>query len=123
MFGIGTQELLLILLVVLLLFGASRIPAALGGLGKGIKEFKKGVKSDADDEVSAPTSAEAPAMAQQLRSGLGKQVRLLPDGTLEVGVAEGATLVEVDQMWATIQDAESTGKIPLVAVKRIVFRT
>lgn len=123
MFGIGTQELLLILLVVLLLFGASRIPAALGGLGKGIKEFKKGVKSDADDEAPAPTSAEAPGVAQQLRSGVGKQVRLLPDGTLEVGVADGATLVEVDQIWATIQDAESTGKIPLVAVKRIVFRT
>lgn len=123
MFGIGTQELLLILLVVLLLFGASRIPAALGGLGKGIKEFKKGVKSDADDDAPASTSAEATGVAQQLRSGLGKQVRLLPDGTLEVGVADGATLVEVDQIWATIQDAESTGKIPLVAVKRIVFRT
>jgi sec-independent protein translocase protein TatA len=123
MFGIGTQELLLILLVVLLLFGASRIPAALGGLGKGIKEFKKGVKSDPDDDAPAATSAEAPGVAQQLRSGLGKQVRLLPDGTLEVGVADGATLVEVDQIWATIQDAESTGKIPLVAVKRIVFRT
>lgn len=123
MFGIGTQELLLILLVVLLLFGASRIPAALGGLGKGIKEFKKGMRSDGSEDAPPGASAESPAMAQQLRSGLGKQVRLLPDGTLEVGVAEGATLVEVDQMWATIQDASSTGKIPLVAVKRIVFRT
>ena len=41
MFGIGTQELLLILLVVLLLFGARRIPSALGGLGKGIRELKR----------------------------------------------------------------------------------
>jgi sec-independent protein translocase protein TatA len=123
MFGIGTQELLLILLVILLLFGASRIPAALGGLGKGIREFKKGMRTEDADEVAQGGAPAAPAMAQQLRSGLGKQVRLLPDGTLEVGVAEGATLVEVDQMWATIQDAESTGKIPLVAVKRIVFRT
>jgi len=122
MFGIGTQEVLLILLVILLLFGATRIPAALGGLGKGIREFKKGMRTDAPDEDESATP-EAPAVAQQLRSGLGKQVRLLPDGTLEVGVAEGATLVEVDQMWATIQDASSTGKIPLVAVKRIVFRT
>jgi hypothetical protein len=47
---------------------------------------------------------------------------LLPDGTLEVGVEQGATLVQVDQVWATIQDENSTGKIPLVSVKRIVFR-
>jgi sec-independent protein translocase protein TatA len=52
MFGIGTQELLLILLVVLLLFGARRIPSALGGLGKGIREFKKGLKGDEDEAAS-----------------------------------------------------------------------
>ncbi|HHW96476.1 MAG: twin-arginine translocase TatA/TatE family subunit [Myxococcota bacterium] len=115
MFGIGTQELLLILLVVLLLFGARRIPSALGGLGKGIREFKKGLKGDEDEAAS-------PEIVAQLKTGLGKQIRLLPDGTLEVGVEQGATLVQVDQVWATIQDENSTGKIPLVSVKRIVFR-
>ena len=119
MFGIGTTELILIVLVILLLFGASRLPAALGGLGKGIKEFKKAVRGD--DETPAG-GAEQPQVADQLRAGLGKHVRILPDGTIEIGVPEGATLVEVDQGWATLQDASSTTKVPLVSVKRIVFK-
>lgn len=42
--GIGTTELLLILLVVLLLFGAMQIPKLMRGLSSGIKEFKKGLR-------------------------------------------------------------------------------
>ena len=41
--GIGVQELLLIFLVLLLLFGAKKIPEIAKGLGKSVKEFKKGV--------------------------------------------------------------------------------
>jgi sec-independent protein translocase protein TatA len=44
MFGIGWQELLLIALIVLLLFGARRIPEVMRSLGKGIRELKKGMK-------------------------------------------------------------------------------
>ncbi|WP_073228348.1 twin-arginine translocase TatA/TatE family subunit [Pedobacter caeni] len=40
--AIGTQEIVLILLAVLLLFGGKKIPELMGGLGKGIKEFKNG---------------------------------------------------------------------------------
>ena len=47
--GIGAQELLLILLVVLLLFGAKRIPEFAQGLGKGIREFKKAVRETKDE--------------------------------------------------------------------------
>ena len=42
MFGLGTQELMVILLIVLLLFGAQKIPELMRGLGKGVSEFKKG---------------------------------------------------------------------------------
>lgn len=42
--GIGWQEITLILLVVLLLFGAKKIPEVMRSFGKGIKEFKKGMK-------------------------------------------------------------------------------
>ncbi|OGC42157.1 hypothetical protein A2Y85_00980 [candidate division WOR-3 bacterium RBG_13_43_14] len=41
--NIGWQEILLILLIVLLLFGARKIPDLARSLGKGIKEFKKGM--------------------------------------------------------------------------------
>ena len=50
MFGLGPQEIILILLVVLLLFGAKKIPEVARGLGKGIREFKKAAK-EIEDEV------------------------------------------------------------------------
>lgn len=43
-FGIGMQELLLILLILVLLFGASKLPELARALGKALREFKKGAK-------------------------------------------------------------------------------
>ena len=50
MFGMGHWEILIILLVVLLIFGAKRIPEMAQGMGKGIREFRKAVR-DVQDEV------------------------------------------------------------------------
>ena len=50
MFGLGTWEVLLILLILLLLFGARRLPEIGGSLGKGIREFKSSVK-DVEGDV------------------------------------------------------------------------
>jgi len=47
--GFGIQEILLILLIILLLFGAKRLPEIARGMGKSIKEFKKGVKDIEED--------------------------------------------------------------------------
>ena len=41
--GIGTQELLIICVIVLLLFGGKKIPELMKGLGKGVKSFKDGM--------------------------------------------------------------------------------
>ncbi len=41
--NLGWQEILLILLIVLVLFGAKKIPELARGLGKGVREFKKGL--------------------------------------------------------------------------------
>ncbi len=49
MFKFGMGELVVILLIVLLLFGASRLPEIARALGKSIKEFKKGTKEAIDD--------------------------------------------------------------------------
>ncbi len=48
MFGIGTQEILVIALIILLLFGGKKIPELMKGLGKGVKSFKEGM-NDLDD--------------------------------------------------------------------------
>lgn len=45
MFGMGTQEILIVLVVVGLLFGAKRLPELARGLGEGIREFKSTVSS------------------------------------------------------------------------------
>lgn len=47
--NIGTPEVLLIVLAILILFGAKKIPDFAKGLGKGMKEFKKAIKEVEDD--------------------------------------------------------------------------
>ena len=47
--GIGAQELILIFLVILLLFGAKRIPEIASGLGKGLREFKRAMRETQDE--------------------------------------------------------------------------
>lgn len=46
MFGLGYQELMIILVIVLLLFGAQKLPELARGLGKSMSEFKKGQAED-----------------------------------------------------------------------------
>jgi sec-independent protein translocase protein TatA len=53
MFGLGYQELLLILVIVLILFGAQRLPDLARSLGSSVKEFKKGVTEISKDDAAA----------------------------------------------------------------------
>lgn len=50
LFGIGMQEVLIIALIVLLLFGGKKIPELMKGLGKGVKSFKDGMKEIETDD-------------------------------------------------------------------------
>ena len=55
MFGLKGQELLIILLIVLLIFGAAKLPALARSLGASAKEFRKGVEEGTDTESDTQT--------------------------------------------------------------------
>jgi TatA/E family protein of Tat protein translocase len=63
MFGMGPWEIILILVVVLLVFGAKRIPEIAQSLGKGITEFKRGVK-DVQTEIENNVNTAPPPEPQ-----------------------------------------------------------
>jgi len=50
MFNLGVPELLIILFLILLLFGAKKLPDLASGLGKGLREFKKATQGVDEDE-------------------------------------------------------------------------
>ena len=56
MFGFGVSELLIIFFIILILFGAKKIPQLGSGLGEGIKNFTKSFKSSDEDAKKEPTS-------------------------------------------------------------------
>jgi sec-independent protein translocase protein TatA len=54
MFGIGMPELIIILIIILIIFGAGKLPEIGSGIGKGIKNFKKATQEKQADEISPP---------------------------------------------------------------------
>lgn len=56
--SLGLLQILLIALVVLVIFGAGRLPRVMGDLGKGIKAFKKGLKDDEKEQKDQESDTE-----------------------------------------------------------------
>ncbi|MBE0425515.1 MAG: twin-arginine translocase TatA/TatE family subunit [Nitrospirae bacterium] len=52
MFGLGMQELVVIMIIVVVLFGATRLPQIGSGIGQAIRNFKKGVKEADEIDVT-----------------------------------------------------------------------
>ena len=76
--GLGWQELLIVLVIVALIFGASRVADLGGALGRGIREFRQEARSDEDEEQPPAAEAEgggdaeaAPAAGNAEASGEG----------------------------------------------------
>lgn len=59
MFGLGTQELLIILVLVMIIFGAGKLPQVGSSLGKGLRNFKKGVNEAGEEEEKEEEIEEA----------------------------------------------------------------
>jgi sec-independent protein translocase protein TatA len=55
---VGITELLVILAIVLLLFGSKKLPELADGMGKAIRNFKKGVQNDDEEDVTPVTPAD-----------------------------------------------------------------
>ena len=58
MFGLGMPELIVILIIILIIFGAGKLPEIGSGIGKGIRNFKKATH-DKTEEISAPEDKKA----------------------------------------------------------------
>ena len=79
MFGLGPMELVLIFLVVLLVFGAKRIPEIAHGIGKGITEFKKAAR-DVTDELDTSATPNNPPVKNELK---GQRISEKPQQTAD----------------------------------------
>jgi sec-independent protein translocase protein TatA len=66
MFGLGIGELLIILVIVLVIFGAGKLPDIGEGLGRGIRNFRKAVKTP--DEIDVTPSEQGPAESSEKKS-------------------------------------------------------
>lgn len=64
LFGLGTPEIVLIVLLFLLLFGAKRIPELMKNMGKGVKSFKEGMK-EVQKEINTPAESDTKEPAQE----------------------------------------------------------
>ena len=61
LFGLGTSELIVILIIILLLFGGANLPKLTRSLGSSIKEFKKAVSGEEEAPAEPPPAQAAPA--------------------------------------------------------------
>ncbi len=84
--NVGTWEMIIILLVVFLVFGANRLPDIARGLGKGMREFKREMQgiASAIDVTAEPTAQSRP------QPGQGSAAPETTDATVESDEADGA---------------------------------
>jgi sec-independent protein translocase protein TatA len=69
MFGLGMQELLVILVIVIVLFGATRLPEIGKGIGQAIKNFKKGVSEPDEIDVTPKKEAKKEELDKKEKEG------------------------------------------------------
>lgn len=65
MFGFGFGELLVVLVIVLVVFGAGRLPEVMGSLGKGVQSFKRGLREPPEIDVTPEKKDEETAATKK----------------------------------------------------------
>ncbi len=63
MAGLGWQELVIVLVIIMIIFGAGKLPKVMGDVAKGVKSFKKGLADD--DEAPKPIEAKTTPLATE----------------------------------------------------------
>jgi sec-independent protein translocase protein TatA len=81
--SLGGTELIIALVIILLLFGAKRIPELAKGLGTGVREFRKGTRGEGEVEEERKD-----ARGEELTAGAGKTETRAEDATVEADKAE-----------------------------------
>jgi sec-independent protein translocase protein TatA len=81
--SLGGTELIIALVIILLLFGAKRIPELAKGLGTGVREFRKGTRGEGEVEEERKD-----ARGEELTAGAGKTETRAEDTTVEADKAE-----------------------------------
>jgi sec-independent protein translocase protein TatA len=65
MFGLGIGELLIILVIVLIIFGAGRLPEIGEGLGRGVRSFRKAVRTPDEIDITPKSDSEAASPSEE----------------------------------------------------------
>ncbi len=94
--GLGTAELLIILAVVVLLFGASKLPELARGSGRALRIFKAETKGLLDDDDDRPDAAAKTDSAKVLNEGTTPVTPVHPDEVDETHIHE-AQVIEPEQ--------------------------
>lgn len=91
MFGMGHWEILIIFVIILLIFGAKRIPEMAQGLGKGIREFRTAVRDVQEEiDVNPPPSNNAQHSNMETASATGSVAQNAQNNTGDGGVDSGS---------------------------------
>jgi sec-independent protein translocase protein TatA len=80
---VGGTELLILLVIILLLFGAKRIPQLARSIGSGTREFRKGISGAYDEQDEASEGVE-PSKAEESTQGGAPSAEHTPEGALKV---------------------------------------
>jgi sec-independent protein translocase protein TatA len=77
-FGLGLQELIIILVIALVIFGGKKLPEVGSGLGKAIREFKRGTSEPDEIDVTPKATVEQKETAEPAEKGGASQDRTRP---------------------------------------------